>query len=433
LRQLKSKTIDTEAHDISVLQDGVVLEVAELLDVKLSSQAKQVLAIGGTTVPSAYEYYMQGRGYLQRYEVAQNLDTAISLFNLALGQDSRYALAEAGLGEAYWRKYEQTKGTQWAQEARKSAAAAIGLNDRLAQVYVTLGMIHTGTGRYEEASQNLQKALALDPINSDAYRELAKTYQQMGRLKDAESTYMNAIAVRPGYWGTHNELGGFYYRLGRYAEAEKEFRTVVELTPDNARGYSNLGVIAYSQKRYEEAAKMFEKSAAIKPTDFAYSNLGTIYYTLAQYGEAARYYERAIQMNGRDSVRWHNLAAAYQWSGEPQKARAAFQRTAELAEEQRRVNPRDPALLIRLADAYSNLGQAQRALGLLGQGLALAPDDVSDMFQASVVYEQLRDRKLALQWIVKAIKGGFSRDLIEKEPTLTQLRLDPRFQSLLGP
>ena len=33
LRQLKSKTIDTEAHDISVLQDGVVLEVAELLDV----------------------------------------------------------------------------------------------------------------------------------------------------------------------------------------------------------------------------------------------------------------------------------------------------------------------------------------------------------------------------------------------------------------
>jgi serine/threonine-protein kinase len=228
-------------------------------------------------------------------------------------------------------------------------------------------------------------------------------------------------------------LGGFYYRLGRYAEAEKEFRTVVELTPDNARGYSNLGVIAYSQKRYEEAAKMFEKSAAIKPTDFAYSNLGTIYYTLAQYGEAARYYERAIQMNGRDSVRWHNLAAAYQWSGEPQKARAAFQRTAELAEEQRRVNPRDPALLIRLADAYSNLGQAQRALGLLGQGLALAPDDVSDMFQASVVYEQLRDRKLALQWIVKAIKGGFSRDVIEKEPTLTQLRLDPRFQSLLGP
>jgi serine/threonine protein kinase/tetratricopeptide (TPR) repeat protein len=433
LRQLKSKTIDTEAHDISVLQDGVVLEVAELLDVNLSSQAKQVLAIGGTTVPGAYEYYMQGRGYLQRYEVAQNVDTAISLFNLALGQDRRYALAEAGLGEAYWRKYEQTKDTQWAEQAKKSSAAAIGLNDKLAQVYVTLGMIHTGTGRYEEAIQNLQKALVLDPINADAYRELAKTYQGMGRLKDAESTYMNAIAVRPRYWGTYNELGGFYYRLGRYAEAEKEFRTVVGLTPDNARGYSNLGVIAHYQNRDEEAAKMLEKSVAIKPSSSAYSNLGLVYYTLTQYTEAAKYYELAIQMNGHDSLWWHNLAAAYQWGNEPQKARVAFQRTADLAEEQRHVNSRDPVLLIRLADAYSNLNQAQRARQLLQQGLALAPDDVSNMFQASEVYEQLGDRKLALQWIALAIKGGYSRDVIEKAPSLAQLRLDTRFQYLLGP
>jgi eukaryotic-like serine/threonine-protein kinase len=294
-------------------------------------------------------------------------------------------------------------------------------------------MIHTGTGRYEEAIQNLQRALVLDPINADAYRELAKTYQQMGRLKDAESTYMNAIAVRPGYWGTHNELGGFYYRLGRYAEAEKQFRTVVELTPDNARGYSNLGVIAHYQNRDEEAAKMLEKSVAIKPSSVAYSNLGLVYYTLTQYSEAARYYELAIQMNGHDSLWWHNLAAAYQWGNEPQKARAAFQRTAALAEEQRRVNPRDARVLIFLADAYSNLDQAQRAREVLQQAVKLAPDAVADMFQVSVVYEQLHDRELALQWIAKAVKGGYSRDLIEREPTLAQLRLDPRYQALFRP
>jgi serine/threonine protein kinase/tetratricopeptide (TPR) repeat protein len=433
LLQLKSKTIDTEAHDISVLQDGVVLEVAELLDVKLSSQAKQVLAVGGTTVPSAYEYYMQGRGYLQRYEVAQNVDTAIALFNRALELDPKYAVADAGLGEAYWRSYEQTKDTQWAEAARKSSATAIALNDKLPQVYVTLGMIHTGTGHYEEAIQNLQKALALDPINADAYRELAKAYEQIGRLKDAESTYMNAIAVRPSYWGTHNELGGFYYRLGRYAEAEKEFRSVVELTPDNARGYKNLGVIAYSQKQYEEAARMYEKSVAIKPSDGAYSNLGTVYYTLGQYDEAARYYEKAIRMNSHESLYWHNLAATYQWSSDPKKARAAFQETAVLTEEQRRVNPRDPVLLIQLADAYSYLDQPLRARELLRQGLALAPDDASNMFQASEIYEQLGDRKLALQWIGKAIKGSYPRDLIEKSPTLAQLRLDPRYSALFRP
>ncbi len=433
LLQLKSKTIDTETHDISVLQDGVVLDVAQLLDVKLSSEAKQILAIGGTTVPNAYEYYMQGKGYLQRYEVAQNIDTAITLFNLALAHDHRYALAEAGLGEAYWRKYEQTKDSQWAEKARKSSADAIELNNKLAQVYVTLGMIHTGTGRYEESVKNLQKALELDPINADAYQELAKAYQRMGKVKEAESTYLNAIAVRPGYWAAHNELGGFYYRLGRYDDAEKEFRTVVNLTPDNARGYKNLGVIAYSQKRYEEAAKMLEKSVAIKPSDGAYSNLGAIYYTLGRYDEAARYYEKAIQMNGRDSMQWHNLAAAYKESNEPGKAWAAFDQTAKLAVEQLQVNPRDPSVLIRLADAYSMLDQPQRAREVLQRALALAPESVDNMFQAAVIYEQLGDRKRALDWIEKAIKGGYSRDLIEKTPSLAQLRLDTRFQSLLGP
>src|ERR1700674_4077581 len=118
---------------------------------------------------------------------------------------------------------------------------------------------------------------------------------------------------------------------------------------------------------------MYEKSSAIKPSDGAYSNLGTVYYTLGQYDEAARYYEKATQMNGHESLWWDNLAAAYQWSSEPQKAQGAFQRTADLAEEQRRVNPRDPELLIRLADAYSYLNQPLRARELLQQGLALAP------------------------------------------------------------
>lgn len=433
LRQLKSKTIDTEVHDISALQDGVVLEAADLLDVRLTSEAKQVLAGGGTTVPDAYDLYAQGRGYLQRYDVPQNVDNAISLFMQALEQDHRYALAEAGLGEAYWQKYEHTKDSQWAEQAKKTSAAAIGLNNKLAQVYVTLGMIQTGTGDTDQAIGNLQRAVTLDPYNADAYRELAKAYEKRGRLKEAESTHKSAIAARPNYWAAHNELGGFYYHQGRYALAEKEFQTVVQLTPDNPRGYSNLGTIALVQKRYEEAAQMYEKSVAIKPTDAAYSNLGALYYSLGRYSDAALNFQRAVQMNDRDSRLWHNLAAAYKTSNEPEKAHAAYDQTARLAIDQLRVNPRDSTVLIRLADAYSMLDQPQRAREMLQRALALTSASVDDMFQAGVVYEQLRDRTHALEWISKAINGGYSRDLIDKSPDLAQLRLDPKFQSLLGP
>ena len=433
LRQIKSKTIDCEVHDISTLQDGVVLETAELLGVRLTGQEKQVLAFGGTTVPNAYDLYTQGIGYLQRYDVASNVDHAISLFKLALEQDSRYALAQAGLGEAYWHKYEQTEDPQWVELAKKSSAAALRLNGKLAQVYVTLGIIHTGTGDYDQAVSNLQRALQLDPLNADAYKELAKAYEKLGKLNQAESTYLNAIVVRPNYWAAHNDLGAFYFRQGHYAQAEKEFQTVVELTPDNARGYSSLGAVAYEQKRYDTAEKMYQKSVALKPTSAAYKNLGALYFTQGRYEDAARCFQTAVQMNDLDSGAWHNLAAAYQWSDKPNEARAAFQRTAELDEIQLRTNPRDTQVLIELADAYSMLNLTQRARELLDRALALGPTDVSDMFQIAVVYEQCGDRQQALTYLARAVKGGYSRDVIEKAPSLRHLRMDPRFQRLFGP
>jgi hypothetical protein len=79
------------------------------------------------------------------------------------------------------------------------------------------------------------------------------------------------------------------------------------------------------------------------------------------------------------------------------------------------------------------LAQPRQARHLLERGLQLAPNDVSNMFQASVIYEQLGDRKLALRWLQEAIQKGFSRDLIETEPSLAKLRLDPKYQDLFRP
>jgi serine/threonine protein kinase/tetratricopeptide (TPR) repeat protein len=433
VRQLKSATIDTKVQDISTLQDGVVLETAELLGVPLTDQARQVLAIGGTTVPDAYDLYAQGVGYLQRYDVPENVDHAISLFKSALAEDKQYALAQAELGEAYWRKYEQTKDPKWVAEAKESSAAALKLNDNLAQVYVTLGMIRTGTGEYPQAVDSLHRALQIDPLNADAYRELAQAYEKLGNVQAAESTYQDAISVRPSYWGGHARLGFFYFSQGRYADAEKQFQTVVQLTPDNAAGYGYLGMAALAQKRYEDAAKMFERSLAIKPSDAVYNYLGILYFTQGKYLEAARYFESAVKMNAHNADRWHSLATAYEWSNQPEKAYAAFQKTAELAETQLHTNPRDTGTMLMLADADSMLHQDEPAKQLVQKALALDPDDLSDIFQASVIYEQVGDRKLALRYLGQAIKGGYPRDVIDNAPSLAKLRRDPRYKSLFGP
>jgi tetratricopeptide (TPR) repeat protein len=105
-------------------------------------------------------------------------------------------------------------------------------------------------------------------------------------------------------------------------------------------------------------------------------------------------------------------------------------RAAELAESELRVNPQDPEPLMCLADCYSMLGQRERSYRLLHKAISIAPRDIDIMFQAAIVYEQLADRKQALQWIGKAMREGYSKELIERSPSLTKLRADPEYKAL---
>ena len=434
LRQLNARSLDLELQDVAAMQDGVVREVAGLLGLSVPPEARRVLTLGTTAVPSAYDFYLQARGYLQRYEQAESVEFAINLFQKAVEQDDGYALAHAGLGEAYWRKYQLTKDARWVAAARDSCAAALRRADNMAPVYVTLGLIDAGTGRYADAVDELKRAVTLEPSNGDAYRELAGAYQALGRTADAEATFKTAIGVRPTYWANFNALGILYFRLSRYAEAEAQFKRVIALTPDNARAYGNLGGVYTSTKRYGEAAAMLERSLEIKPNAQAASNLGTVYFSLARYADAARKMEQALAFNDGDSQSWSNLASAYHWApGERAKARPAFQRALALAEKESQVNPRSADLILRMADCRSMIGEAARARDQAAQALKLAPQDVTIQYRAGLVYEQVGDRDRALDLIGKALDQGYPRDLVDRSPSLVALRADPRFVNRIRP
>ena len=105
LRQLNSSVIDVKSKNISATQNRVVVKLLEMLHIEMNPELKGILDAGNTSIPEAYEYYVRGRGNLQRYENQDNVDEAIDLFKLAAESDTNYALAYAGLGEAYLRKY----------------------------------------------------------------------------------------------------------------------------------------------------------------------------------------------------------------------------------------------------------------------------------------------------------------------------------------
>jgi len=433
LRQLRAVTVDARRDELTLLQDGLTERVAAMLELEVSDEARRVLGAGTTSIAGAWELYVQGRGHLASYENLASVEKAIAAFQQALQRDPGYALAYAGLGEAHWRRYELTKDTASVELARKACDRALALNDLLAPVHVTLGILRTGTGAAEQAVADFERALALDPASGDAYRGLGRAFEEAGRTADAERTYRKAIELRPDSWTNHTQLGVLTWRQGRYAEAEAAFRRAIELAPDNARAHSNLGALLHVVGRDDEATAELERAMAIRPSYAAASNLATIQFYRGRYAEAARAFEAARDIDARDYRLWRNLGGAYYWApSERDKATDAFRRAVELGEEARSVNPRDADVLVRLADCYAMIGEEPSARRLVRDALATAPDDVEVLQVAAGVHEQLGQRDEALRLVKRALERGYPAASLERDPTFAALVRDPRYAARSG-
>jgi eukaryotic-like serine/threonine-protein kinase len=431
-RQLRGGTITAPTENPFILQDRVSENVAQALELQLGPQEKNAFQAHGTNEPAAYDFYLQGRGYLQDYVKLENVENAIQVFDHALKKDPGFAAANAGLGEAYWRKYQLTHEKAWADAAAENCRKAAERDARLAGAHICLGRLFAGEGSSEKALAEYRRGMDLEPTNDAGYAGLAGVYEQLNRLDEAEQTFKQAIAVRPNYWATYNWLGIFYRRHGRYEEAASMYSQVVSLAPDSFTGYYNLGVVRIMQGRYAEAIPVLQRSLEIRKTANGTSNLGTAYFQLHRYADAVAAYEQSTQLDPRNYVIWGNLGDAYYWApGKRAQAGAAYEKAIALGEEKLRVNPRDADVLSSLAMYYAMEGERKPALEKLDVALRLSPKSPDLLFNAGIVYQQLGDTPRALDALEKAIAAGRSPSALRDTPNFDGLRANPRFLRLI--
>ncbi len=434
LRQINAASIALRTPALSTIPDELVIKSAEMLEMNLQAQQQRMLSSGGTTVSAAYEAYLRARGFMLKHqEQEQYLDAALASYQQAVTQDSVYALAYAGLGEGYWRKYEKTADQQWIEKAVSNCKRAVVLQQDLPRAHLVLGEIYNGTGQYGLALAESQRALEIDTVHAEAHLMQARAYENLGRLAEAEAAYQKSIALRPEYWQGHNNLGVFYYLHGRSEDAAAQFERVVALTPENITGYNNLGGIYALLERYDEARMQFERALEIQPNYEAYSNLGTLAFNEGRFAEAAQHYAQALALDSLDYQVWGNLASAYYWTpGAADSARTTYRRAAKHAEKKLQVNPRDAEVLADLAGYYARLGASRKALALIKRALNLGRDNVLVMAYAGLTYEETGLREQALKWLGLALQKGYSLAEIEHEPGLRKLREDGRFQQIVA-
>jgi tetratricopeptide (TPR) repeat protein len=380
----------------------------------------------------AYQHYLKGRNFLRGSQNLANIKQAITEFEASLKSDSRFALAYTGLADASLVGYRQTKDPAMAARALSAAEQARQINDRLAEVHLTLGSVYNATGKTAEANAELQEALKLAPASDEAYRRLAQNYLGTNRPAEGYAALQKAIAINPYFWLNYYELALAYMNQGSYDKADAAARKVVELDPENAVGYEAEGLVAFQQGKYQQSVPLFEKSLQIQPNYTNYSNLGTAQFFLKHYPEAVKMYEKAVEMNPQDQINLGNLADAYRVSQQPALAKTTYERAISAALKDLRVNPRNSNTLGSLALYYAKSGRAADALAFIRRARSVNTTDVNLIYNQAVVQALGKDDAGAVKSLGEAFAKGYSPEEAKNDPEFAGIQGRQDFKDVVA-
>jgi eukaryotic-like serine/threonine-protein kinase len=417
--------------DLLAVEDKVHAWLLRTLEVDQSSEERARTEAGSTEDIEAHDLYLQGRNAMRGEADVKNMEAALTFFEQARTKDPRFALAYAGLANASMRLYRATRETRWSERALAAAEQARSLAGDLLEVRLAVANVYQNTGKTTEAVVELRQAIALAPSSDEAYRRLGRAYLGAGRKEEALRALGTAIAINPYHWLNHNQLGFAHFTLGNYEQAAAAQRKALELEPDNFGAHNDLGVAYLLTGRYPEAAAAFRKALSLEPNANTYTNLGLVYAYSGRYAEAVPMFEKAVELRPQRELYVGNLADAYRWMGQTEKALQKYDEAIKLTYKDLEVNPRSAVAKSQLALHYAKKGDHVPAAHFIAQARQLNPTDHTIMTSEAIVEALAGRMPQALEALDRALQAGLPRAYVEADPNLASLRADPGYGALM--
>jgi adenylate cyclase len=346
---LWSETYDREMRDIFAVRSDVAQQVVQALQVKLGVEATRALAQKPTENHKAFQYYMQGRSAIQHATREDQL-TAIRYYEKAIEEDHNYALAYAGLADAY---------------------ATLGIYGYIAPI--------EGRRKQEETAR---KALALDENLAEAHVALGYAYISFApcnfSLGDRE--LRRAIELSPSLALAHFYLGISLARQGRLDESLEEFLKARELDPLSSIIARVADLPYYLKRDYARALELLRQANELGPALTTTIEIG-IYIQNRLIDEALAELEKAKRERNNDSILTYDTGMVYAAQG---KRAEALQIIKELEE----MSGANLSQALWIAKIYATLNEKEMAFSWLDHGLATGA--IGPFYKDEPVWDSIR-------------------------------------------
>ena len=323
--QLWGEQFNLEFTDIFKIQEEIAREIIEKLRLKLTDTEKKRLSKRHTRQTESYRLYLMGR-YHWNKRTEESLKKGIEFFRQAIEIDPTYALAYVGIADCYaiLNFFGDLPPKESATKATAAAKKALELDDSLAEVHTSLGLVH-----------------------------LIYDWDWPG----AEREFKRAIKLTPNYATAHDWYSAYLMAVGKTDEALAEIKYAQELDPLSPIISTGLARQFYYARQPENAIQECLKVLDMEPR-FAPAHwfLGQAYEQLGKYDEALSQLQQAVNYGGRALI-LGTLGYAYAVSGRRAEAEAVLDTLQE--------NARGNVPALAPAFIHAGLGQAEEAFAWL--------------------------------------------------------------------
>lgn len=299
-RHLWSENYDKLFEDIFSIQTEIATNIAIELKAQLSPMEKQLINTQPTSNLKAYDYYLRGRDFTERYLHSRNetdFQNAVQLLQQAINLDPEFALAYAEMGFAY----------QWYGGVSRSSFGNIIKSDFLIKYEEKILGPHKF---FDTILQLSNKAISLNPELSRGYQLRAWSYWDKDQTQNAIRDYELAISLDPnGSWG-FKQLGLIHMTLGEHEKSFMNYSRHSELTTNySALDYTDVGLLYLHIGELEKADFYNEEGLRVLPNFYwGLDNLMWLESVRGNFKEALSYSEKSISLYPEKAENYLNHA-----------------------------------------------------------------------------------------------------------------------------
>ena len=272
-------------NDILQLQGELAQTIANQIQVKLTPQEVTRLAISRSVNPQTHELYLKGMYHLNKF-TPEGIGKGLQYLHQAANEDPDEPLTHAGLALAYGLIAHTPSPPPGALEmAKEEVKKALQLDESLAEVHLTLGMIKI----FQEwdkkgARDSFEYALELNPNLAMARAHYSYNLMIHGEMEEALKQMKMAQTLNPLDPLFPAWHAWVYFWLGRNDDAIIEARKSIELVQDYPIALYILGCAYAAKGMFPEAIEAHQRVSEVAP-DYQWS-LGQSYALAGKRDEA---------------------------------------------------------------------------------------------------------------------------------------------------